>query len=98
MIITTIGAFLAYLLNKIKKHFDEKLKEDCINNIVNSTVKYIEQRYNNSKGIDKLNKAKNIVIERLRLKNLLISEFELDVLIESAVNELQRGIDKIDKT
>lgn len=96
--ITTTSAFLAYLLNKIKKHFDEKFKEDCTNNIVNSTIKYIEQKFSNLKGEDKLNKAKNIIIERLRFKNILISEFELDILIESFVNELNRGNNKYDKT
>ncbi|MDD4706069.1 MAG: phage holin, LLH family [Bacilli bacterium] len=97
IIITTLGGFLAYILNKIKKCLDEKLQDEYIENIVNSTIKYIEQKHYNLKGNDKLNEAKKIIIERLKFKNILINEFELEILIECSVNELNRGSDNFDK-
>lgn len=98
VIITAIGGFLAYILNKIKKYLDEKLQDEYIKSIVGSTIKYIEQKHFNLKGNDKLNKAKKIISERLKFKNILISEFELEILIESSVNELNRGNKNVVKT
>jgi len=97
MIITVLGGFLAYVLNKIKKYLDEKLQDEYIKNIVDSTIKYIEQKHLDLKGNDKLNEAKKIIIERLRFKNILINEFELEILIESAVNEYNRRSENFDK-
>lgn len=93
MIIITIGGFLAYILSKIKKCYDNKLHEEQIKNIIDSTIKYIEQKDYNLTGEEKLIKAQKIIIERLKFKNILISNFELEILIESAVNELNRGSD-----
>ena len=98
MIITAIGGFLAYVLNKIKKYLDEKLQDEYIKNIVDSTIKYIEQKHFDLKGKAKLNEAKIIIIERLKFKNILISEFELEILIESSVNELNRANKNVVKT
>lgn len=97
VIITAIGGFLAYILNKIKKSLDEKLQYEYIKNIVDSTVKYIEQKHFDLKGKAKLSEAKIIIIERLKFKNILINEFELEILIESSVNELNRGSETFDK-
>ena len=60
--------------------------------IVEATVKYIEQIY---KGVmvsneDKLSKAKEKALEWLNSKGLKISDTELDILIESAVNGLKK--------
>ena len=70
------------------KYVDTKTKKE----IVDSTVKYIEQIY---KGVmisneDKLSKAKEKALEWLNSKGLKISDTELDILIESAVNGLKK--------
>lgn len=88
-IITAVASFIGMSIKKAyTKYVDTKTKKE----IVDSTVKYIEQIY---KGVmisneDKLSKAKEKAIEWLNSKGLKISDTELDILIESAVNGLKK--------
>lgn len=88
-IITAVASFIGMSIKKAyTKYVDTKTKKE----IVDSTVKYIEQIY---KGVmisneDKLSKAKEKALEWLNSKGLKISDTELDILIESAVNELKK--------
>lgn len=88
-IITTVASFIGMSIKKAyTKYVDTKTKKE----IVDSTVKYIEQIY---KGVmisneDKLSKAKEKALEWLNSKGLKISDTELDILIESAVNGLKK--------
>lgn len=87
-IITAVASFIGMSIKKAyTKYVDTKTKKE----IVDSTVKYIEQIY---KGVmisneDKLSKAKEKALEWLNSKGLKISDTELDILIESAVNGLK---------
>lgn len=88
-IITAVASFIGMSIKKAyTKYVDTKTKKE----IVESTVKYIEQIY---KGVmisneDKLSKAKEKALEWLNSKGLKISDTELDILIESAVNGLKK--------
>lgn len=88
-IITAVASFIGMSIKKAyTKYIDTKTKKE----IVDSTVKYIEQIY---KGVmisneDKLSKAKEKSLEWLNSKGLKISDTELDILIESAVNGLKK--------
>lgn len=88
-IITAVASFIGMSIKKAyTKYVDTKTKKE----IVDSTVKYIEQIY---KGVmisneDKLSKAKEKALEWLNSKGLKISDIELDILIESAVNGLKK--------
>lgn len=88
-IITAVASFIGVSIKKAyTKYVDTKTKKE----IVDSTVKYIEQIY---KGVmisneDKLSKAKEKALEWLNSKGLKISDTELDILIESAVNGLKK--------
>nr|DAH18347.1 MAG TPA: holin [Caudoviricetes sp.] len=88
-IITAVASFIGVSIKKAyTKYVDTKTKKE----IVDLTVKYIEQIY---KGImisneDKLSKAKEKALEWLNSKGLKISDTELDILIESAVNGLKK--------
>jgi len=88
-IITAIASFIGMSIKKAyTKYVDTKTKKE----IIDSTVKYIEQIY---KGVmisneDKLFKAKEKALEWLNSKGLKISDTELDILIESAVNGLKK--------
>lgn len=87
-IITAVASYIGVQIKKAyTKYVDTKTKKE----IVEATVKYIEQIY---KGVmvsneDKLNKAKEKALEWLNSKGLKISDTELDILIESAVNGLK---------
>lgn len=88
-IITAVASFIGMSIKKAyTKYVDTKTKKE----IVDSTVKYIEQIY---KGVmisneDKLSNAKEKALEWLNSKGLKISDTELDILIESAVNGLKK--------
>lgn len=88
-IITAVASFIGVSIKKAyTKYVDTKTKKE----IVDLTVKYIEQIY---KGVmisneDKLSKAKEKALEWLNSKGLKISDTELDILIESAVNGLKK--------
>lgn len=88
-VITAVASFIGVSIKKAyTKYVDTKTKKE----IVDSTVKYIEQIY---KGVmisneDKLSKAKEKALEWLNSKGLKISDTELDILIESAVNGLKK--------
>lgn len=87
-IITAVASYIGVQIKKAyTKYVDTKTKKE----IVDATVKYIEQIY---KGVmisneDKLIKAKEKALEWLNSKGLKISDTELDILIESAVNGLK---------
>ena len=88
-IITAVASFIGVSIKKAyTKYVDTKTKKE----IVEATVKYIEQIY---KGVlitneDKLAKAKEKALEWLTSKGLKVSDTELDILIESAVNGLKK--------
>lgn len=89
---TVITGLASYIGLKIKtayeKYADTKTKKE----IVKATVEYIEQIYKNVMvtNEDKFNKAKGKAIEWLNSKDLKISDTELEILIESAVNGLKK--------
>jgi len=85
-IITALTSFVGITIkNAYTKYVDTQTKKE----IVKSTVCYIEQVYYAMNGEDKLAKAKEKALEWLNQKGLKISETELEILIESAVNGLK---------
>ncbi len=90
VLITVIGGLLTWLGTKIKSYFDEKRKDETVDKILGSTVKYIEQVYKDIHGEEKLKKAKEIASGWLKSKKIKISDEELNILIESFVNGLKK--------
>lgn len=87
-VITAVASFIGVSIKKAyTKYVDTKTKKE----IVEATVKYIEQIYKNAmvSNEDKLIKAKEKALEWLNSKGLKISDTELEILIESAVNGLK---------
>lgn len=87
-IITAVASYIGMQIKKAyTKYVDTKTKKE----IVDATVKYIEQIYKNTfiSNEQKLNECKKKALEWLKSKNIKISDTELEVLIESAVNGLK---------
>lgn len=84
-ILTAIGGYIGTLY---KKYMNDKTKKQ----IVSDTVKYVEQitKDTSISSKNKLQKAKDKTLEWLNSKGIKISDTELEVLIESAVNEFNR--------
>ena len=90
-IITGVATFVGVKIKKIyEEYVNTKMKED----IVKTTVEYVEQVYKDIHGEEKLNKAKEKALEWLKEKDITISDTELEILIEAAVNGFNQGTSK----
>lgn len=89
ILVAIITAVMSFVGLRIKtaytKYIDTQTKKD----VVKDTVKYIEQVYKDIHGTEKLELAKTKSLEWLNEKGIKISETELEILIESAVNGLK---------
>ncbi len=90
-ILAIITGIISFIGLKLKKLYEEKINNETIKKIVTDTVKYVEQI---TKDIsitseNKKQKAKDKIIEWLNEKGLSVSDTQLDILIESAVNGLK---------
>lgn len=95
-ILTGVASFIGV---KIKdayvKYVDTKTKKE----IVEATVKYVEQLCKTSGlcSTDKKEAAKTKSLEWLNEKGIKISDTELEILIEAAVNGFNNGIKEASK-
>lgn len=90
-ILTGIASFIGM---KIKKIYEEYVNTKVKKDVVDATVKYVEQIYKDVHGEEKLNKAKEKALEWLNEKGISISEVELEILIEASVNGFNQGASK----
>ena len=93
-LLATLLTYLAtYLGIKLKELIDAKItkeRQEQIANIVDATVKYVEQIANRQGFVgDKYNLAKQRILDELTIKGLEISEEYLDSLIEAFVRQLE---------
>lgn len=88
---TILTAIISFLGIKLKALY-EKNVNDCIKkNIVEDTVKYVEQLYKSKTSEEKKNIAKENILKLLTEKKITITDLELEVLIESACNNIQKN-------
>ena len=88
-IITAVISFVGIRIKEIyQKFINDKTKQEVIQN----TVKYIEQLYIDLSGTEKCELAKQNIIALLKEKKISITELELNVLIESACHYLKKGV------
>lgn len=78
---------VAFVANKAKKYINTDIKRS----VVKDTVRYIEQVFKDIHGAEKLGAAKAKAVELLTAKGVKISDEELTVLIESAVEQMNRN-------
>jgi len=85
-LLTAIGS---WLMVKVKALLDTQQKKD----IVEATVKYVNQVAYELGGAEKLALAKAKALEWANSKGLKISEVELEILIESFVGQFRKEIE-----
>lgn len=93
-ILTAIASWLGVTIkNAYTKYVDTKTKKE----IVNATVEYVEQVCKSLEisSENKFNKAKEKALEWLSEKNLKISDIELEIMIESAVNSFNQAVREV---
>ena len=83
-ILTALAGFIA---SQIKKIYQEKIDNQTKKDVVETCVKAVEQLYRDLHGAEKLEKAKESIVEMLNQKGIEITELELDMLIEEIVAE-----------
>lgn len=89
VVLTTI---VSYVGMKIKNIYKEKVDTETKKKVVETTCRYINQIYNDLDGSQKLEKAKENIVDQLNEKGISITELELDVLIESTVNSFKNAV------
>lgn len=88
---TLLTAVLSFVSLKIKSSYDKYINDGTKKMVVEETVKYVEQI---SKGLSsqmKYDKAKESIIDLLNDKGIQITELEIEILIESACNNLTKN-------
>ena len=89
-VITAVGGFITWLGARLRKIYEEKIKLEEARQIIKSVVKYVERTMNSAKGEEKFNEALKQASEWLNSKGIQISDVEMKLLIEDAVNELPK--------
>lgn len=84
-VITIVTAIAGYVALKVKNKFEEKINTETKKEVVEATVKYIQQVYEALDGKEKLQKALETSIEWLNEKGISITEAEATILIEAAI-------------
>lgn len=89
-IITAVASYIGIQVKNVyTKYVDTKTKKE----VVNATVKYVEQICNSlevkPKAEEKFIKAKEKATEWLNSKGITIGDTEIEILIESAVKGLK---------
>ena len=90
-ILTAIAGYLGIVVkNLYTKFINDKTKKD----VVKTCVKAVEQMYQNLHGEEKLQKALEAASDMLLTKGITISDIELRMLIEAAVNEFNKSFNE----
>lgn len=89
---TAIAGWFAYLGNRLKNAYQEKVNNETAQAVVKDVVQFVEQVYGDIHGKEKLQKAIEQVSIILQNKGIKITETEIMMLIESAVYGLNEGL------
>lgn len=93
---TILIGVITFLGTKLKQTYDKYINDKTKKEVVKATVEYVEQICSTLEvkktSLEKFNQAKEKSIEWLNEKGISISETELEILIESAVNSFNKGL------
>ena len=92
-VVTVVGAIASWVGVQLKKLYTDKVNTKEKQDVVESTVTYIQQVYWDLKGEEKLEKAVETASDWLTSKGINVSDSELRVLIESAVYNMKKGFE-----
>ena len=96
MILPLLGSILAAVASvaaiKIKRMIESQATDETKSLIVGKVITFIDQTMRNATNSDKLNAALRTTHEWLSERNISVSDTELKILIESAVNAAHHGL------
>ena len=101
IVVTFLTAFATYIATRFKKKYEEHINTLEKQKIVKTVVNAIEQLYKDLDGPTRKEKAKDklLIFERndilmLNEKGIVITELEMDMMIEAVVNGFNQGLQK----
>lgn len=94
---TFLAILVAYLGIAGKRLYQKYINTEMKKIIVKDCVKAVEQIYRDVHGSDKKAQCENYIVQLLYENGITITQNELDVMIEAAVQELNKTL-KGDKT
>lgn len=83
---TIITGIIGYIGIRIKNIYQEFVQDKMKKEIVEKAVRYVEQTGKEISCDEKKSKTREKSLEWMKEKNLSVSDTELEILIESAVN------------
>ncbi len=88
-VVTAVAGYIGVVLkNLYQKYVNDKTKKDVAKTVVSA----VEQLYKDLHGQEKYDKAVEAMSEMLGEKGIAISEIEIKMLIEAAVNEFNKTV------
>ena len=90
---TILTAVVSFLGVKLKSYLDKREDKEFINSTVDTVVKAIQQMYADLDGEEKKEKAIENISNILEQKGIYVTELELEMLLESTVLALKKGLD-----
>lgn len=90
-VVTALGGFVAYVGTRIKKIYEEKVKNETVRKIVDDVVAYVERTAKSEENTVKFNMALEKAAEWITSKGFEIDGTELALLIEASVNKLPKS-------
>lgn len=90
IVFTIFSAVLAFMGTRIRAIYEEHINTKEKRQVVKDCVLMVEQVYKDIHGKEKFDKAKESIISILNEKGIAITDLEMDVLIEAAVQELNK--------
>lgn len=90
LLITIISFVIIVFIKKIKNIYEAKITDETKRNVIKTVVNAVEQIYYDLSGSEKLQKAKENIINMLNEKGITISELELDMMIEEICNSIKK--------
>ena len=91
-IASIISLLLGIVATKIKSTYNNKVKDETVRAVVESVVRWVQQVYKDCDGAEKLEVALQKASDILNEKGIIVSDSELNMLIESAVYGLKQGV------
>ena len=90
-ILTAVAGYVGIVVkNLYRKYIDDKTKQE----VTKTVVRAVEQMYKDLHGEEKLQKALEAASDMFLTKGITVSDIELRMLIEAAVNEFNKSFDK----
>jgi LL-H family phage holin len=90
-----VTAIAGYIGTAIKNIYQKFINDQTKEKVVKTVVKAVKQLYSDLSGEEKLAKAIENITEILTEKGISITELEIRMLIESAVEEMKEKVTEV---